>query len=256
MAAAIDRWTTTGLTRNQLATLRRINFEVADLGDTYLGEAADGVRIDRNAGGKGWYTGSDLSSDSLFSHVAGATRRYTDSTSAPAGHIDLLTAIEHEMGHKLGFDDTYSASDRDSLMYGFLTVGERRLPAQPQAHRANTSVVIISPRPGLKAPESATAAKQASLSVRNSSVFGKAIPKASAAEVARIYHSEVPLSHHAVRSNFKAASQDPNAPTSGETVTLNTIATFPAGGKSITIKYSATVNTPPPWRDKSRRRAR
>ena len=37
----------------------------------------------------------------------------------------------------------------------------------------------------------------------------------------------------------------PNAPTSGENVTLNTIATFPAAGKSITIKYSATVNTPP-----------
>jgi hypothetical protein len=36
-----------------------------------------------------------------------------------------------------------------------------------------------------------------------------------------------------------------NAPSSGENVTLNTIATFPAGGKSITIKYSATVNTPP-----------
>ena len=44
-----------------------------------------------------------------------------------------------------------------------------------------------------------------------------------------------------------AYAQDsvPNAPTSGETVTLNTIATFPAGGKSITIKYSATVNAPP-----------
>ena len=29
--------------------------------------------------------------------------------SAPAGHIDLLTAIEHEMGHRLGLsDDTYA----------------------------------------------------------------------------------------------------------------------------------------------------
>jgi hypothetical protein len=42
-----------------------------------------------------------------------------------------------------------------------------------------------------------------------------------------------------------AYAQDaaPNAPTSGETITLTPIATFPAGGKSITIKYSATVNT-------------
>ena len=27
--------------------------------------------------------------------------------SAPAGHVDLLTAIMHEMGHKLGLDDSY-----------------------------------------------------------------------------------------------------------------------------------------------------
>jgi len=74
-------------------------------------------------------------------------------------------------------------------------------------------------------------------------MLGKGSPKASAAEVARIYRSERTLSHHAVRNNFKFASQDRNAPTSGETITLNTIATFPAGGKSITIKYSATVNT-------------
>jgi hypothetical protein len=76
-------------------------------------------------------------------------------------------------------------------------------------------------------------------------VLAKATPKATAAELARIYRSEQPLSHHAVRRSFNALSQDPNAPTSGENVTLNTIATFPAGGKSITIKYSATVNAPP-----------
>jgi hypothetical protein len=75
------------------------------------------------------------------------------------------------------------------------------------------------------------------------SVLAKTTPIASAAEVARIYRSERTLSHHAVRSSFKAFSQDPNAPTAGEIVTLNTIATFPAAGKSITIKYSATVNT-------------
>jgi hypothetical protein len=37
------------------------------------------------------------------------------------------------MGHKLGLDDTYAEKDRDNLMYGYLTVGERRLPAQGQA---------------------------------------------------------------------------------------------------------------------------
>jgi hypothetical protein len=77
------------------------------------------------------------------------------------------------------------------------------------------------------------------------SVLAKATPKATAAEVARIYQSERPISHHAVRRYLDGSAQQPNAPASGETVTLNAIATFPAAGKSITIKYSATVNTPP-----------
>src|SRR5438132_284260 len=42
----------------------------------------------------------------------------------------------HEMGHKLGLDDSYAAKDRDNLMYGYLTVGERRIPSKGQAANA------------------------------------------------------------------------------------------------------------------------
>src|SRR5207253_3828015 len=61
------------------------------------------------------------SSDSSFIHATSATRLYADPRNAPAGHIDLLTAIMHEMGHKLGLDDSYAETDRDNLMYGYLT---------------------------------------------------------------------------------------------------------------------------------------
>src|SRR5207245_4285124 len=61
--------------------------------------------------------------------------------SAPAGHVDLLTAIEHEIGHKLGLDDSYAEKDRDSIMYGYLTVGERRLPAKDQAKGIKPSAI-------------------------------------------------------------------------------------------------------------------
>ena len=89
---------------------------------------------------------------------------------------------------------------------------------------------------GVKASETTTG-KQETLPVGSSRVIKKSIARAQRKQ------SEPLVSHHAVRSFKNAFSQEPNAPTAGENVTLNTIATFPAGGKSITIKYSATVNT-------------
>jgi large repetitive protein len=142
VTASIQRWSATGLTQQQIATLRRIKFEVTDLSGSYLGEA-DGnrIQVDRNAEGKGWFVDANPLSDSHFAHAASATRRYTDPMNAAAGHVDLLTAIEHEMGHKLGLDDSYAEKDRDSLMYGYLTVGERRTPAYGEAKNAKPEAI-------------------------------------------------------------------------------------------------------------------
>ncbi len=137
VATAIARWEATGLATEQLAVLRKLHFEVTTLSNLRLGEA-DGnhIRVDRNAGGNGWFIGTD---DEVF--VGDTTRRYTDPVSAPAGRIDLLTAIMHEMGHALGLNDSYLERDRDSLMYGYLTKGERRLPAKDQAKGATPPTV-------------------------------------------------------------------------------------------------------------------
>jgi Bacterial Ig domain len=51
-----------------------------------------------------------------------------DPMQVPAGDMDLLTVVMHEMGHALGLDDTYAAADRGDLMFGLLVTGERRLP--------------------------------------------------------------------------------------------------------------------------------
>src|SRR5207244_1061116 len=138
VAAAILRWSATGLTQQQIATLQSVKFEASDLSGSYLGEAAGGNRIlvDRDAGGNGWFVDGNPRSDSSFIHATSATRLYADPRNAPAGHIDLLTAIMHEMGHKLGLDDSYAEKDRDNLMYGYLTVGERRIPSKGQAASA------------------------------------------------------------------------------------------------------------------------
>jgi hypothetical protein len=66
-----------------------------------------------------------------FSETTFGSRRYTDPASAPVGRMDLLTVIMHELGHHLGLPDSYAAHSRDTLMVGYLTQGERRLPVEP-----------------------------------------------------------------------------------------------------------------------------
>jgi hypothetical protein len=134
VAAARDRWAATGLTHQQLTVLANLKFEVADLPGSYLGENGSGlIRLDSDAGGHGWSLGAAAEDDAVSAQAIAATWRPVDQVNAPAVRIDLLTAIMHEMGHALGLGDTYAEQDRDNVMYGYLTKGERRVPAPGQA---------------------------------------------------------------------------------------------------------------------------
>ncbi len=136
-AAAIERWKSTGLTAKQIAAMRNMTFELADLPDVYLAEVSGShIRIDRDAGGYGWFVDSTPMDDAEFGNTVSHLRRYTDPKDAPAGRMDLLTALMHEMGHRVGLCDSYSSMARDSLMYGYLTKGERRIPFKAQARNA------------------------------------------------------------------------------------------------------------------------
>ena len=55
--------------------------------------------------------------------------------------MDLLTTVMHELGHQLGLGDSYALDDRDSLMYGYLVTGERRLPGEHQADGATPGAI-------------------------------------------------------------------------------------------------------------------
>jgi hypothetical protein len=133
VAASISRWEAAGLSAAQRATLRSLKFEVADLPSLYLGEAAGNhIRVSSTAGGNGWFI-APSTDNAQFTQEVSATRRYASEKGAPAGRLDLLTTIMHEMGHAIGLSDSYAEKDRDSLMYGFLTKGERRLPSKGQA---------------------------------------------------------------------------------------------------------------------------
>ncbi len=126
VTAARERWAATGLTDEQLRILDHVSFEVVDLPGWYLGEnSGDIVRLDVTAGGNGWFIDTTPLEDEEFNGGV--------ANSSAKDRIDLLTTIMHEMGHALGLCDHYNKHQRGGLMHGFLTKGERRLPAKGQA---------------------------------------------------------------------------------------------------------------------------
>jgi hypothetical protein len=140
---AIENWEATGLTAAQDAYLRTVTVSFADLGGVTLGQATPGqITLDDNAAGFGWYIDPSPQDNAEFSNAASATELLTDPSLAPAGHIDLLTTIEHELGHELGLNDTYDPANRDSLMYGYIVAGERRLPAVGEADGATPGNIV------------------------------------------------------------------------------------------------------------------
>jgi VCBS repeat-containing protein len=128
VAAAISQWQAAGASAAQIAALHAVTFGVADLSGTVIGEQSPAhITIDADAGGHGWFVDPTPLDNSEFTQTANAqgTDLFANSASAAAGHLDLLTAVVHEMGHQLGLAHSDNADD---VMAAFLVDGERRLP--------------------------------------------------------------------------------------------------------------------------------
>lgn len=120
--AAIYVWQQTGLSDGQVELLRSVSFEIADLPGAYLGLAASRrILIDIDAAGYGWFIDPTPLDDSEF------TPATTDPLSLSAAqHMDLLTAVMHELGHVLGWADLDPLAHGDNLMAATLAPGLRR----------------------------------------------------------------------------------------------------------------------------------
>ncbi len=117
---AIRRWT--AITKAKLAD---VFFEIADLPDGVLGETAGRtIRIDRDAVGQGWFIDQTPAVDEEF--AASATGELLAGDSPAKGRVDLLTVVEHELGHLLGLDDLDVLAE--NLMSASLATGTRRAP--------------------------------------------------------------------------------------------------------------------------------
>jgi phosphotransferase system IIA component len=124
--AAEARWAQAGYPASYFQGIR---FQITNFGDHILGYADvhdKVISIDAGADGQGWFVDPAPMTDYAFQFKANST----DLQAVPGGyatsHMDLLTVVEHELGHFLGSRDVTSGPD--SLMTQDLEAGMRRLP--------------------------------------------------------------------------------------------------------------------------------
>jgi len=121
---AIASWVNAGLNASGVARLTQAQFVISDLGGAQLGET-DGnvVYLDTNAAGHGWFVDPTPASNEEFAAVAGSHALQAVDPRA-VDKIDLLTVVEHELGHIAGLSDSNALPE--DIMNSVLGVGVRR----------------------------------------------------------------------------------------------------------------------------------
>jgi hypothetical protein len=113
VSEALARWAAAGA---DVSALKDVTFQIADLPGAELGLASGHtITIDANAAGWGWFVDPTPHDDSEFTTPGNQSEQY---------RMDLLTVLEHELGHVLGYSDADSG-----LMDATLAPGIRETPA-------------------------------------------------------------------------------------------------------------------------------
>ncbi len=111
--------------------LHLARFVISDLPGGLVGETIDNIiYLDSNAAGNGWFVAPTPTSNAEFSAQAGCSQLRAVNAHA-LDHIDLLTVVEHELGHIVGLSDNDALPD--DIMDGVLGVGVRRTASHADA---------------------------------------------------------------------------------------------------------------------------
>jgi Ca2+-binding RTX toxin-like protein len=134
------RWAAAGVDALTLQQLDTIQVQVVDLPGFVLGQqSGDTILIDRDAAGHGWFIDTTPGTDTEF----------TDGSAA--GRIDLLTVLQHELGHALGFEHG------DGTMAEALAAGARETPMAAATTTVPAAIDWHVPATRPAAPEPAAA---------------------------------------------------------------------------------------------------
>jgi hypothetical protein len=148
--AAVARWAAAGLSAAQLAKLNAVQFYIGALGGGALGLTRLGatvVWLDATAAGYGWFVDLTPAGDSEFAVVV-ATQELLARPGSPAfGRMDLLTVVEHELGHVLGLGDLDPQAVPHDLLTETLATGVRRFPRRSARAVVPTAVEVAPPAP-------------------------------------------------------------------------------------------------------------
>jgi hypothetical protein len=112
-----------------LAAMAGVEIQLANLPSGMLGEVVGKtILIDRDAAGYGWFVDTTPGRDEEYVHAE--REEYSGLWAVDpraVDRVDLLTVVEHELGHVLGLSDMDRAADE--LMSGWLRPGVRREPS-------------------------------------------------------------------------------------------------------------------------------